>query len=813
VRYCLAFVTLLAACGQPSNPGGATDGGSDELDAAIADADADTPEDAPVDVAPADAAIDAMPDAYIDMTAPSLVDISPGEGTAWLHAPIRFTFDEDLATVNATATATLAGQAVDANVTFEPPRTVVVTLETGAKGVGALDVHLSPQVADAAGNVNATPVDVQLQIPAWSSIEIDRGQAASAPSYVVTANGTVVAAWLIATQSGRRAVVAQLAGSIWTNLGDLLGATDVRSVSLALDEDGAPLVALVDVNAAHVSRWTGADWTELASPSSSCTQLALVTPANGHPILELASSTSVSLRVLADDAWQPLGSDIMLATPVAGDVALATPAAGKAVVGWVDTGAQLRVYRFDGSAWDALAPLSVSDGSRMSLAARGDAVAVAYDMWGGSWAVLAALATGGSTTFTQLGKPLDIAISGDARAPAIALDSGGTPLVAWTELVETAQRGGIGRWSGSAWTIVGGVTWLNSTTAIPLRGSRLVLGPGNAPVVATATGSQIVLARFNGPRTPSRGIAQRSSMAGCGLDPANPPANLSETGCFDLSTAKKPVAHPGLVPYDVVTPLWTDGAKKRRWIGLPDGESMSLGSNGSWTPPVGTIMVKEFALETTPGNPASRRPVETRFLVFTDAGLQGFTYRWNIAGTDATLQPDVAQNIGWQLDDGSTHIHVYPSRAQCRSCHYPAQGPLLGLRPEQLARWNDYGGTIADQMATLAALDVGPSSTPPAYTSPYDPSATWEKRMRGYMHANCSHCHNPQYVNIKDLRYATPLANTKLCDVIVPGSPADSVVYQKVTSRPGMPPFGTAAVDPLAEQLLGNWITGMTSCP
>jgi hypothetical protein len=187
--------------------------------------------------------------------------------------------------------------------------------------------------------------------------------------------------------------------------------------------------------------------------------------------------------------------------------------------------------------------------------------------------------------------------------------------------------------------------------------------------------------------------------------------------------------------------------------------------------------------------------------------------RVSLAGTDATLQPDVAQNIGWQLDDGSTHIHVYPSRAQCRSCHYPAQGPLLGLRPEQLARWNDYGGTIADQMATLAALDVGPSSTPPAYTSPYDPSATWEKRMRGYMHANCSHCHNPQYVNIKDLRYATPLANTKLCDVIVPGSPEDSIVYQKVTSRPGMPPFGTAAVDPLAEQLLGNWITGMTSCP
>ena len=85
--------------------------------------------------------------------------------------------------------------------------------------------------------------------------------------------------------------------------------------------------------------------------------------------------------------------------------------------------------------------------------------------------------------------------------------------------------------------------------------------------------------------------------------------------------------------------------------------------------------------------------------------------------------------------------------------------------------------------------------------------------MRGYMAANCSHCHHPQYLNIKDLRYATPLASTKLCDVIVPGSPSQSVVFQKVTSRPGMPPLGTAAVDPLAQDLLGTWITGMTSCP
>jgi hypothetical protein len=140
-------------------------------------------------------------------------------------------------------------------------------------------------------------------------------------------------------------------------------------------------------------------------------------------------------------------------------------------------------------------------------------------------------------------------------------------------------------------------------------------------------------------------------------------------------------------------------------------------------------------------------------------------------------------------------------------------GPVLGLRPEQLQRWYDYDGTIAPQLPTLAALGVGPASSAQPLISPHEPSATFEQRTRGYMAGNCQHCHNPQYINIKDLRYTTPLANTKLCDVIVPGDPSQSVVYQKVTSRPGMPPLGTALPDPLMAQILGGWISGMTSCP
>jgi len=800
VRHCLAVaVILLSACNVPDK----------------SNLDAGATNDGGVDGAVLDAEIDAPPDTGPDLVAPSLVETSPASGTnAWLHAPIRFVFDEDLVATSAmmsSATVTLGGQPVTATVSFEAPRTLVLTLDAAVRGLGALAIHLQPMAADLAGNVTTAPIDVALDVAPFDAPPVDRGTAVSTPEYVIAPDGALTAAWLVTTPLGRRAVVAQLVGSTWRDVGDRLGISDASSVSITLDESGAPLVAVADTGVAYIARWNGSAWVDLASPGGA-SQVRISTPANGHPIVELIDTSSVHVRELVNGAWQALGSDIALPAAVSGEPSLATPAPSKAVVGWVDSAAQLRAYRLDAD-WTALAPITVSTGSRMSLAARGSTVAIAYDTWAGSFGVLAAYLTGGSTTWTKLGKPLDIDLAGDARAPAIGLDAQGAPIVAWTELVETNQRGALARWSGSTWTIVGGTSWLASTSAVPTA-TQLVLDASGAPVIGTRLGGAIRIARFNGPATPALGLASRASLAGCSFDAAAPPALLSQTGCFDLSVANRPAAHAGLVPYDVVAELWSDGAKKRRWIALPAGQSMTLGSNGAWAAPSGTFIIKEFALETTPGNCGTRRPVETRVLI-NDAtnGWQGFSYRWNAQGTDATLLADQAYNIAWTMDDGTQHTHVYPSRAHCRSCHYSANGPLLGLRPEQLARWYDYDGTIADQLATLVALGIGPASTPPAFTAPHDPSATAEQRMRGYMAANCSHCHNPQYISIKDLRFATPLAQTKLCEVIVPGSPADSVVYQKVTSRPGMPPLGTAAVDPLAQELLGTWISGMTSCP
>src|SRR4051812_49692193 len=115
----------------------------------------------------------------------------------------------------------------------------------------------------------------------------------------------------------------------------------------------------------------------------------------------------------------------------------------------------------------------------------------------------------------------------NAIAPAVAFDASGAPLVAWTELVETNQRGVLARWTGSTWSIVGGISWLDDTQAQPSR-ARIALHANEAAVVATSAAGAVRVARFNGPRVAGAGISARGSIAGCSFDAANPPAMLSQ---------------------------------------------------------------------------------------------------------------------------------------------------------------------------------------------------------------------------------------------------------------------------------------------
>jgi hypothetical protein len=149
---------------------------------------------------------------------------------------------------------------------------------------------------------------------------------------------------------------------------------------------------------------------------------------------------------------------------------------------------------------------------------------------------------------------------------------------------------------------------------------------------------------------------------GSGPAPAMP-ATLSATGLF--SNTATLAAAPFLIDYSVNAPFWSDGAIKRRWFMVPDGQSVAFTAADNWSFPVGSITVKHFELGST--------RIETRVMVHRTDGWAGYTYRWRADQRDADLlTAGATANVAGQT-------WSFPSSAECLSCHTSATGRVLGL--------------------------------------------------------------------------------------------------------------------------------------
>jgi uncharacterized repeat protein (TIGR03806 family) len=306
---------------------------------------------------------------------------------------------------------------------------------------------------------------------------------------------------------------------------------------------------------------------------------------------------------------------------------------------------------------------------------------------------------------------------------------------------------------------------------------------------------------------------------------AAPPADkLSLTGCVDPTDPKRPAG--GLIGFTVNSPLWSDGAEKERFMALPDGAKIKVGTDGDWDLPIGTVLVKTFKL--------GGKRIETRLFVrHEDGGWGGFSYEWNDQETDATLLPSSkTRQVGAQA-------WYYPSRADCGSCHSGAAGRSLGLEDGQLNGLFVYSATNrrSNQIATLEHIGLfetphpGPEATGKYPTPTVPADGTVEARARSYMHANCSFCHRPQGIGggSMDFRFATATGDINACDanpatgdlgvaglkVLKPGDPAKSAISVRTHALDAkrMPPLASSVVDKDGVAVIDEFITSLTTCP
>lgn len=283
------------------------------------------------------------------------------------------------------------------------------------------------------------------------------------------------------------------------------------------------------------------------------------------------------------------------------------------------------------------------------------------------------------------------------------------------------------------------------------------------------------------------------------------PARLSESGLYaDISTR---TLSPDLLAFEPRFPLWSDGATKTRWLSLPPGSSIDATDVDSWRFPVGTRAWKEFAVDGV--------PVETRMIEQTGAGeWSAVAYRWEGDDGFAVREGTVDAN-------GSSHD--IPSAEQCQACHAGRSSFILGFSAVQLAGAD---GVNTESLAASGSLapEPGQISAPAA-----------DEQALGYLHANCSHCHNPDrgvgvggdrcYDPDPDLDWTLPAAVLGSVDEapalqkgredLAPGHSDRSEVIARMSARntsmmwPSMPPLGSEEVDEEGVAMLRAWIDGL----
>ena len=305
--------------------------------------------------------------------------------------------------------------------------------------------------------------------------------------------------------------------------------------------------------------------------------------------------------------------------------------------------------------------------------------------------------------------------------------------------------------------------------------------------------------------------------------PPGPAALLSDTGCFNQESPAIPAE--GLIPYELNSALWSDGASKRRWMAIPEGRTIDLDNDGDFLFPDGTVLVKEFSVE--------GQPVETRLLMKDENEVwTGYSYEW--IGNDAQLLPAGKEKV---LPNGQ--VWAYPSRGECNRCHTNLANVSLGPEIGQLnghMRYPDSNLT-ANQLATLEAIGLLTNGLPsmpdqlPSYAGLNDTHQAISRRARGYLHANCSGCHRGEgpTQSSMNLHFATNRSDMNVCNInpsfgdlgitgasiLSPGNPALSILLQRPASSDPlvrMPPIGTSVVHNAALDTLNAWISSAGVC-
>jgi uncharacterized repeat protein (TIGR03806 family) len=365
------------------------------------------------------------------------------------------------------------------------------------------------------------------------------------------------------------------------------------------------------------------------------------------------------------------------------------------------------------------------------------------------------------------------------------------------------------------------------------------------------------------------GVIAAMALSACSNPQSGPqyhasgnPVLLSDWGQFEIENGQLSLS-PGVVPYDLNTPLFTDYAHKLRTIWIPEGSAIYR-EQDPLDFPVGTVITKTFYYPQAPETDLSIvmrtsadehnfqtgtldltqvKLIETRILVHRPQGWDAIVYIWPDTDTqmDAPLHR-IGAIIPMTLLDESGSLeafnYIVPNINQCSGCHATNATTrdiqLIGLKARHINRSFPYPNGEQNQLEYLTEigyLTQAPSQeTTPRNADWSNFEANLNDRARAYLDINCSHCHNTngpadtsglffESWTQEDVRLGIcklPIAagsgtGNRIMDII-PGNPEDSILtYRMATTKPDemMPELGRSTRHTQGLALITEWIETM----
>lgn len=315
---------------------------------------------------------------------------------------------------------------------------------------------------------------------------------------------------------------------------------------------------------------------------------------------------------------------------------------------------------------------------------------------------------------------------------------------------------------------------------------------------------------------------------------------LSEYGFF-TGSLKSLTPNKGVLPYDLITPLFTDYAFKARFVYVPEGLSATYDTTQVLQLPVGSCLIKNFYYPDDFRKPeGKRRIIETRLLVHRETGWDNLDYVWNDEQTEAYLENAGAiKKVAWIHYDGKRMEvdYVIPNKNQCKSCHWRNNASFspIGPKVRNLNKDYHYSDGTENQLSRWVKAGILKSipnlSTIPKIADWTDAEhCTINERARAYLEMNCGHCHNPNgpaytsglHLNLENNNtehlgfckstVAAGKATGNFLFDIVPGKPDESILLYRMKSTDPevkMPEIGRGLVHTEGVELIAKWIAEM----